>query len=480
MPILPSPTRLAAGTGLRTETEVIEEDSQVKRSSIVGLVAVFALVLAACGDSGEEPPVTDATDAPVTTTTVVATTTAPTTTTPPTTMAPTTTTAPEAEALLIWADERRVPALQTVAPAFTEATGVPVTVELVPFGEIRDQVIQAGPAGEGPDIFIGAHDWTGELAANGVIEPIDLAGKRDQFLEVAVNAFGFGGQNYAVPYVTEAIALYYNTDYVSEAPATFDDVSDACETAASANAQIEQCVGMPGGGGAPDAYHNYPFVSAFGATIFAYDPATGSYDPSEVLLDSDDAVRGVEILETYSTERGDLSTLVANTDYDTAKNLFLEGKSAFWITGPWELGTLRDQDAVNWDVAVIPSIGAGPTSPFVGAQGFFLSAFSEQKLLAQTFLLEFLATDETMQALYDEDPRGTAWKAVQEGLTDDPAVQTFAASAANGVPMPNIPEMASVWGPLGDNLLLVRSGELGAAEAMKAAAEAVRSAVLGG
>jgi maltose/maltodextrin transport system substrate-binding protein len=39
-------------------------------------------------------------------------------------------------------------------------------------------------------------------------------------------------------------------------------------------------------------------------------------------------------------------------------------------------------------------------------------------------------------------------------------VQTFGQSAANGIPMPNIPQMGSVWGPLGDNLLLVRNGEI--------------------
>jgi hypothetical protein len=36
-----------------------------------------------------------------------------------------------------------------------------------------------------------------------------------------------------------------------------------------------------------------------------------------------------------------------------------------------------------------------------------------------------------------------------------------------------------VWGPLGDNLLLVRNGDLSASEAMVAAAEAVRAALAG-
>jgi maltose-binding protein MalE len=43
--------------------------------------------------------------------------------------------------------------------------------------------------------------------------------------------------------------------------------------------------------------------------------------------------------------------------------------------------------------------------------------------------------------------------------------------------MPNIPQMGSVWGPLGDNILSVRNLSLGAVEAMEAAAEAVRTAL---
>ena len=40
-------------------------------------------------------------------------------------------------------------------------------------GGRRRQVGVAGPAGEGPDVFIGASDWVGELATNGVLEPIE-------------------------------------------------------------------------------------------------------------------------------------------------------------------------------------------------------------------------------------------------------------------------------------------------------------------
>lgn len=418
------------------------------------LLAVFAMVLAACGGGDAADESTTTTAAPETTTTA-----APETTT---------TMAPEPVELLIWADEQRTAVVEAIAPAFTEATGVEVVVQTVDFGSIREQVGVAGPAGEGPDIFAGAHDWTGELAADGSVAAIDLGAKSGDFFDVALNAFNFEGQLYAVPYAIEAIALYYNTDLVPEPPATFEEIADLCAAAGTST-----CVGVPGGGDAADAYHNYPFVSALGGYIFAYDPATG-YDPSDVGLDSEAAVAGIQFLADQ-VEAG----VIASTNYDNAKNLFLEGQAAFWLTGPWERANLEAQDTINWAVTTIPTIAGQTPAPFVGSQGFFLSAFSENALIAQSFLLDFIATQDVQQALYDADPRGPAHVAVAETLADDPVAQAFAASASTGNPMPNIPQMGSVWGPLGDNILLVRNGDISAAEAMAAAAEAVRAALAG-
>ena len=130
-------------------------------------------------------------------------------------------------------------------------------------------------------------------------------------------------------------------------------------------------------------------------------------------------------------------------------------------------------------MARLPTGGGQAPSPFVGSQGMFLSAFSENKALARTFLLGFVTTPETMRALYDADPRNPACRAVFDQLADNLVAQTFALSAADGVPMLNIPEMGAVWGPLGNALLLVRNGESEAAEAMEAAAQGVREAVEG-
>ena len=209
------------------------------RSTLLALLAVLTMVIAACG-GGEATDTTAAggtattaagtdTTAAAVETTVATETTAGAT---DTTAGATDTTAGAAGNLVIWADELRAAVIEEISPAFTDATGVGVEVQIVDFGDIRTQVTTQAPAGEGPDLFIGANDWTGELAANGVIEPIDLGSKSGDFFELSLTAFSIDGQLYAVPYGYEAIALYYNTDLVPEPPASIEDAVAICaETA---------------------------------------------------------------------------------------------------------------------------------------------------------------------------------------------------------------------------------------------------------
>jgi arabinogalactan oligomer / maltooligosaccharide transport system substrate-binding protein len=101
--------------------------------------------------------------------------------------------------LVIWADEQRAPILEELGAEFTETYGVPVTVQQLGFGDIRDNIKVAGPAGEGADILIGAHDWLGELVASGIVAPIDLGDKVDDFTESSIAAFTYEGELYGMP-----------------------------------------------------------------------------------------------------------------------------------------------------------------------------------------------------------------------------------------------------------------------------------------
>ena len=78
-------------------------------------------------------------------------------------------------------------------------------------------------------------------------------------------------------------------------------------------------------------------------------------------------------------------------------------------------------------VEKLPTIGGGTPKPLFGAQGFFLSSFSENKLVAQSFLLDYIATAETMGALYTADPRNPAFVAAFDAISSDTV-------AASGLP----------------------------------------------
>ena len=434
-----------------------------RKTAILGLLLAFALVAAACG-GGDSADDTTTTAAPAETTTTAA----PETTTTAAPETTTTTAAPEVEPLLIWADETRTPVIEAIAADFEAATGVPVQIELKGFGDIRGDAVQQAPLGEAADIFIGAHDWIGELAVNGIVEPVELGSRADEFFPVALDAFSFEGNLYGLPYAIEAIGLYRNTDLVPNAPATFEDLLATCDALGDA---VTQCLALPAGG---DAYHHYPFLASTGGYIFQYDPAARAYDASDIGLDSEGAIAGFEFFNSLVAD----GVIDPAVDYGTMTDLFFNGNAAFMWTGPWALPDVQ-ASGVNYATSPLPAINGNTAVPFVGVQGFFVNSFSDQKALAQTFVLDYVATVDVMTSLYDVGLRAPAHIAAFDVVASDPDVQAFGESASNGNPMPNIPEMAAVWDNLGNAVQEIYNQAGAPADVLATAAQAVKDAIAG-
>ena len=83
-----------------------------------------------------------------------------------------------------------------------------------------------------------------------------------------------------------------------------------------------------------------------------------------------------------------------------------------------------------------------------------------------------------MQLLYETGLRPSAYKSVLE-VTDDPDLKAMGQAGANAMPMPNIPEMGSVWSAADNGIILAVSGELSAEEAMTDAANQIRTLIAG-
>ena len=366
--------------------------------------------------------------------------------------------------LTIWADDTRTPVFRALGERFTKQTGVPVQVVEQPFGDIRDRVAIAGPAGEGPDLLIGAHDWLGQLVAGGLIEPLEfMTDRAGEFNPAAVRAFTTGGRVYAVPYTVEAIALFHNKKLLPNPPRTWAElVQTSLRLTDRTRGQFGFVLQQN------DPYHSYPIFSGSGGFIFRQG-ADGTFNPNNLGLDSPGGIAGARLIERMLRD----GVMPSGIDYSGMTTLFKEGRAAMVMTGPWAIADFKAA-GVDYGIARIPAIDGNPARPFVGVQGVMLSAFSVNKLLAATFLNDFVATDASMQAIFERDRRPPAFNAVAERLRDDPDIQAIVASAATGVPMPSIPEMSAVWGAWTDALALIFNRQAPADQAIRDAAQRIR------
>lgn len=339
--------------------------------------------------------------------------------------------------LVVWVDAERVDALQVAADAYEEKTGVKIELVGKDVDTVKDDFIQQVPTGKGPDITMGAHDWLGELSTNGVVAPIELGDSASGYLDVALQASAYDGTVYMLPYAVENIAVLRNADLIPEAASNFDDMIAKGQAAGLAQPfVVEQ--GVEG-----NPYHLYPFQTAFGAPVFGTD-ASGSYDVADLQLGN---AGGTEFA-TWLGAQGAAGVLNTDIDGEIAKQQFLDGNAAFWLTGPWNVGTAIDA-GINVAIDPVPSPTDQVASPFAGVKGFFVSSESDNKVAANDFLVNYLGTEDVQLALFKEGNILPALTAAADTAASDPIIAGFQAVGEEAVPMPAVPAMGSVfqyWG----------------------------------
>jgi arabinogalactan oligomer/maltooligosaccharide transport system substrate-binding protein len=372
--------------------------------------------------------------------------------------------------ITIWADLDRKTAVTQLANAWATARGANVNVVVHDFGKIRDDLGTVAAA-DAPDVIMGAHDWTGQLAANGLVQPIVLsAATKGQFPAYTLNAFSYGTavkKLYGVPTQIENIGLVVNTGLV-KVPTTFamlEKEALAFKKKHSGNLAIAVQQGTNG-----DAYHMYPFFSGLGGYVFGVNKA-GNLDASDIGVASKAFLRNAKLVDKWNKE----GLINSKVDSSTAQNAFLKKQAAFWITGPWNSDTLKTS-GLKFKIIQMPKI-AYPSVPFLGVQGFMVTKYAAThgvESLAQDFVANYISTPSSQAALANASGR---WPAnTKAGASfSDPVLAQFGKAGKGGVPMPNIPQMGSVWTDLGQ--AWVRStkgaGAAKAAASFKAAARSI-------
>src|SRR6266516_6320818 len=380
----------------------------------------------------------------------------------------------KAAKLTIWVDNVQKPAIDKVASAWGTRRGVDVNVVFHSFGTIRDD-LKTVKAENAPDVIVAAHDWTGDLAANGlVLSLFPTKALKKQFPKYALDAFSYGGRLYGAPYALENVGLVVNTRLV-KVPKTFAQFEKEA-LAFKRKSPDNIALAIPQGS-AGDAYHMYPFFSGLGGYVFGH-AKNGALQASRLGVANKVFLKNASLIDKWNRE----GLINSKVDYGTAKNAWLKQQAAFWITGPWEVDSLKSS-GISFRIIQMPKI-VYRAVPFLGVQGMMVTKF------AATHGVESLAKDlvanEMMKASFQLDleqqnlrlpANKIAGKHVSDGV-----LKQFGKAGIGGVPMPNIPQMGSVWAELGGAWVKSTKGP-GATPARAAFAQAaknIRDKIAGG
>lgn len=357
--------------------------------------------------------------------------------------------------LLVWINgDKGFDGLQAIGDKFKAELGVDVVVEHPE--AVTDKFQQSAATGDGPDIFIWAHDRFGEWAAAGLISPVEPSAEvKDGILDFAWDAVSFDGKIWGYPMAVEAVGLIYNKDLVPTPPKDFAEIPG---------------LKLPDGvkpilWDYNNTYFTFPLLMANGGYAFQKD-ASGSYNAADTGVANDGAKAGAGVLNSMIKD----GVMPAGVDYGVMDAAINKGEVAMVINGPWAWANLKTS-GINFGVAPIPAINGKASPAFVGVLAATVNAASPNKDLAIEFIENYMLTDEGLKTVNDNVPLGAVPdKTFSETLASDANVAATLANAEAGVPMPSTPAMGKFWSAMGPALTNITTGAQEPAAALDDAA----------
>jgi arabinogalactan oligomer / maltooligosaccharide transport system substrate-binding protein len=316
--------------------------------------------------------------------------------------------------------------LDTVV-ANVQAANPDLSIEVVEqiFNKWRTDVA----AGGGPDLFIAPNDSLGQDARAGVLADLDsylvdnpaLA----DYQQVALDGSKVDGKFYMVPESLKAVALWYDSSAIPEAPTTSDELLAGVKDG-SIKLGVNQGV-----------YHQFGWTGAFGGQLMD--------DSGKCVADQG----GFAEAFAYLKELKDAGAKF-NTDGNALKSDFQTGAINAMIDGPWQTADFRTALGDKLAVAPIPEGPEGAANPFTGTDGWYINPNldADQMQLAVDFALQMIAP-ENEQVFVDDAGHVPADSTLE---ISDPITQGFAEAAAGGLPRPQNEQFNNWWGPFGDAL----------------------------
>lgn len=341
--------------------------------------------------------------------------------------------------LVVWEDLGKSQAILKAAEEFEKLNDCEVVFsELPPDAQVSKLAKLDSAQKDYPDVIVLISDKLGNAVNSGLIRPLSyVKDEVDRYEGDSVKAFTSGSNVYAAPRSVETQLVFYNADLM-EFP---------CETLKD-YIKLSDLLTRDGKYGLIGKFDEFfyanGFVNGYGGYLFGIKD-DGTLDTSDVGMLKDESMQGLTEMITYA--RNCVPEIVyKDPSTDTIDELFMSGKAAAIISGPWSFEKFAGS-GINFGVSPLPRLSNGKMiSPYYGVKGYAVTAKSEHQELAEKFIA-FINQDEYVVDRYFLGGELPPVKSVLEKsfISSDEMANTILAEIKNARLMPNDERMQDVW-----------------------------------
>ena len=374
--------------------------------------------------------------------------------------------------------------LRELSSDLDELCGTKIEITNLPLDDLHSEIMESAKQSV-PEYDLIAIDlpWVGQLAEEGVIEPLDEIMRQERYNPSDFHNAAFRGsfwrdRQFGLPIQPTAELLFCRSDLFADAglsiPRTTDEVLFAARVLHRSGFNMAGIV-MNFGRGTPVAHTFVQTLADFGQPIISLKPIGDEFDLTEIAgenhrpqLDTDPARQAAE----YLLELLDLShkdSLVCN--WDRRIRIFSEGHAA--MTYGWSVRAaafeLNDASPAHGKVHYAPhphAPGAHTVSPIGGFSLAMPAGLSSERKKASWKVMEFLTRPEMLKWYVQNgnlsSPRFST-SADPEVQAKSPLISEIDGMERRGElqiwPRPPIPEFSDILGILGNEIHLMLQGE---------------------
>jgi multiple sugar transport system substrate-binding protein len=342
-----------------------------------------------------------------------------------------------------------------------------VDVQQIPWTAAHEKLLTSHVGNSFPDMAQIGNTWIPELVTLGAVVPLNARVRDSKIVRERDYFPGIWQTNvvrdelYGVPWYVDTRVLFYRTDFMTQPPRTWSEWIATMERLKRASHDPHFFPLLM-----PTNEWPQPVIFAVqrGAELVSYEGDARFEDP-----------RFIDAFSFYLDiyHRG-LAPVVSNSQVANPYQQFGAGEFVMFISGPWDVGNLRDrlpaamQD--KWSTAPLPAPDGTPYpgASLSGGSSLVISSRSE-KQEACWKLIEFLSRPEIQMRFYelsgDLPAHRGAWAAPK--LKNDPQIAAFRTQLDRTAALPRIPEWENVATSIFEYGQLAARGRYDAREAAR-------------